>query len=652
MRKLLLWFIALSILVSFTAAQNLYQQDSLLLELAVQSGFTLTATSSSATLQEVSADLLLFPQEEFRQKMTTINTIGTLKDGLLAFSWNDRQIGKKNYGYTVLIKTTNEQLEVRQKIIYPLAEQQVQGLQEYLKPTPSIDSDNPKVIAKAAELTEGEDDLFKVAFKLASWVEENVNYDLNTLTETASLPASWVLEHRQGVCDEMTSLFVAMARAMGIPARFVSGISYTTSPLFSEHWQPHGWAEVYFPEIGWVSFDITFGEYGYVDVTHIKLQDSFDPGQPATTFQWLANDVQLKAEPLRFEVNVVKEGSFVPEAIQLEQEILDHEVGAGSYNLVKGILKNRESRYAATTLSLAVPKEVEILGRNKRTILLSPKEVRETYWIVKVPDSVAENYIYTFPSIIFSEKNISATDSFTVTKGETTYDQEEIEKLTIVDEEKTYSRKIIFDCLYPRELELGQTDSVRCVIKNQGTINLKDVLFCLGEICETFDLPLNQQEHSEITIQGDKAGLKKLVITAENQEVEKKSVIEYTVLDPPLIKTSTVAPASLIYGQALSMKIILEKSSFTNPRNVTVLIEGPGFSNSWDVNEVARKVELPLQIGDLPLQKKNVFTLSVTWQDQKGKTFSSEQEVMIAGEAESWGDSLKMMLNGILNWFY
>ena len=84
-----------------------------------------------------------------------------------------------------------------------------------------------------------------------------------------------------------------MARSLGIPARFSSGISYSTSDLFPEPWQPHGWAEVYFPGVGWVSFDITFGEYGYIDVTHIKLRDGFDPTEPATKFEWLAEDVKL-----------------------------------------------------------------------------------------------------------------------------------------------------------------------------------------------------------------------------------------------------------------------------------------------------------------------------------------------------------------------
>ena len=94
------------------------------------------------------------------------------------------------------------------------------GLEQYLEPTETIDSDHPDVIAKASELAEGEDDLFVVAFKLASWVEENINYDLKTLDVSVSEKGSWVLQNKRGVCDEMASLFVAILLAgNSVPVR-------------------------------------------------------------------------------------------------------------------------------------------------------------------------------------------------------------------------------------------------------------------------------------------------------------------------------------------------------------------------------------------------------------------------------------------------
>ena len=91
----------------------------------------------------------------------------------------------------------------------------------YLEAGEVIDSENAGIGRQASKIAEGEDDLYGVVYNLATWVEENVDYDLSTLTAESSQKASWVLENRRGVCDEMTSLFIAMCRSLGIPAKFV-----------------------------------------------------------------------------------------------------------------------------------------------------------------------------------------------------------------------------------------------------------------------------------------------------------------------------------------------------------------------------------------------------------------------------------------------
>src|SRR3989344_4645013 len=453
-----LMVIMLTIIVLFSislvqAQENLYQYDSLNLQLNVLGQLSLLPTASNAQINEAQARLLLYPSKDYRQEIINWDSTGEVSGKEVNFVWNDGRIENKNFGYNTLIKTENKRLQVRTKIPFPIRD--TQGNDEYLKPTATIDSNNVEVIAKASELAEGEDDLFKVAFKLSSWVESNVRYDLNSLTESTSQKASWVLQNKIGVCDEMTSLFVAMMRSLGVPARFVSGISYTTSPLFSNPWQPHGWAEVYFPDLGWVSFDIAFGEYGYIDVTHIKLRDGFDPKEPATRYEWLANDVKLVAQDLEMETSIKSKGAIVPENIHLEEEILAPEVAFGSYNLIKGILRNNAPYYAATTLQLAVPPEVVISGRNKRTILMGPGETKETYWIVQVSSKLDKSFIYTFPALIYSEKNITVRKTFTAQTGKPSYSKDEIEKLTVQDEEKSYSRTITITCDYPQALKVG-----------------------------------------------------------------------------------------------------------------------------------------------------------------------------------------------------
>jgi transglutaminase-like putative cysteine protease len=59
----------------------------------------------------------------------------------------------------------------------------------------------------------------------------------------------------EGVCQDHAHVFIAAARAVGMPARYVSGYLYTgdTSDAAS-----HAWVDVWLgPEIGWHSLDVT-----------------------------------------------------------------------------------------------------------------------------------------------------------------------------------------------------------------------------------------------------------------------------------------------------------------------------------------------------------------------------------------------------------
>ncbi|HLD72605.1 MAG TPA: transglutaminase-like domain-containing protein [Candidatus Nanoarchaeia archaeon] len=646
----LLSLISLLLIPFISAEENLYQYDSLRIGLNVDGGFALISTGPSATVKEVSAELLLYPQEDYRQKLLKFGTGGTVKDHVVFFSWTNPILEKKNFGYTSLIETNSQRTEVKTKVLFPL--KGIDQYQKYILPTETIDSDDPTIIAQATELAEGEDDAFKVAFKLASWVEENVKYDLNTLTASASQKASWVLENKEGVCDEMTSLFVAMARAVGIPARFVSGISYTTSELFADNWQPHGWAEVYFPEIGWVSFDIAFGEYGYIDPTHIKLRDGFDPSEPATKYEWLANNVELKFSDLDFNLKLNRKGSILAEEISLAQEVLAKELDFGSYNLIKVLLKNEADYYAATTLQLAIPEEIKIEGRNKRTILLGPKQVKETFWMIKIPENLNSDSWYQFPTLVYSEKNTTVTDSFIAQSGKSFYSQEDIQKLTVTNEEKSYSVKVSFTCNYAKEIKLSQQSKIECSLKNLGNTNLDQVNFCLGDICEKVDLPINQKKSTEITVKAEKTGWNKVLVTADSPEIEKKSSLEFLVYDDPKLEVKTVFPKTIQLDQTFPVKLSLDKKSYTAPEEVIVTVEGMDMENKIELNELTELEEVTLLIDQGRVAKKNEFKITALWKDKNGNLYSSKEEVMVPGEAFGFAGKIELWFNSFVGLFY
>jgi protein-glutamine gamma-glutamyltransferase len=127
----------------------------------------------------------------------------------------------------------------------------------------SIDAGHPAIAALARSLTEGESDPARRVERLIAWTYQNLAKELSTNLTTASQ----VLAHKQGDCTEHALLFVALARAAGIPAREVSGLVYMGDGIQRFGW--HAWAEVDL-DGRWVQVDPSWGE-PLANATHLTL---------------------------------------------------------------------------------------------------------------------------------------------------------------------------------------------------------------------------------------------------------------------------------------------------------------------------------------------------------------------------------------------
>jgi len=132
----------------------------------------------------------------------------------------------------------------------------------FLKPTPFIQSDHPKIRQKLAEIVgPGDPDGVK-ADKLVAWVYKNLEK-----RPVLSVPnALETLENRVGDCNEHAVLLAAFARAAGLPAEVEAGVVYLRGRFFY-----HAWNVLYLRDRGgWVTADSVFGQMP-ADVTHIRF---------------------------------------------------------------------------------------------------------------------------------------------------------------------------------------------------------------------------------------------------------------------------------------------------------------------------------------------------------------------------------------------
>jgi transglutaminase-like putative cysteine protease len=70
--------------------------------------------------------------------------------------------------------------------------------------------------------------------------------------------AAAALHGGEGVCQDRAHVFIAAARALGFPARYVSGY-LLAEPEGFDALASHAWAEAWHPDLGWTGFDPSHG---------------------------------------------------------------------------------------------------------------------------------------------------------------------------------------------------------------------------------------------------------------------------------------------------------------------------------------------------------------------------------------------------------
>ena len=110
----------------------------------------------------------------------------------------------------------------------------------FLKPSPYIESNDPTICQIAEDLKDESLTAWEQVETILRWVRDNVPYKFDTQIHTC-LDA---LESGHGDCEELSSLFIAICRAQGIPARavWVPGHTYPEFYLQDKsgngHWFP------------------------------------------------------------------------------------------------------------------------------------------------------------------------------------------------------------------------------------------------------------------------------------------------------------------------------------------------------------------------------------------------------------------------------
>ena len=99
-----------------------------------------------------------------------------------------------------------------------------------------------------------------------SWIRHNTTYDLDVPADPAGVDSvdHFLFVTHTGFCEQIASSLAVMLRTLGIPTRLVTGYGPGERNPLTGYFEvkqsdAHAWVEVFYPGIGWVPYDPTFG---------------------------------------------------------------------------------------------------------------------------------------------------------------------------------------------------------------------------------------------------------------------------------------------------------------------------------------------------------------------------------------------------------
>ena len=127
----------------------------------------------------------------------------------------------------------------------------------------------PEAWRQALDIKGDKEDVLAISLAIMESIYREFTY-LAGVTN-ANTHATTVLQTKQGVCQDFSHAMVAMCRAIGIPARYVSGYFYdpTRDHSLRGSGASHAWVQVYVEPIGWLALDPTNNKI--VDETYVIL---------------------------------------------------------------------------------------------------------------------------------------------------------------------------------------------------------------------------------------------------------------------------------------------------------------------------------------------------------------------------------------------
>jgi len=556
------------------------------------------------------------------------------EDELFFSITNVRESQELPIGILLSYETSRHFPKVSRQIDFPyfFSESELEEISIYLEPTELINSDHIAIKRSGSDVVEGEEDYYSAIMKVASFVEDRVDYTLDSMTQSATQKASWVLINKKGVCDEISVLFIAMLRSVGIPARFVSGVAYTNSELFDFEWGNHGWTEVYFPGHGWIPFDITYKEMGYTNPLRVAYRKSNDASTGMIEYSWASKDVKLNVyqESMSVYYSITRKDTFNELMPEISIKPAVEKVGFGSFNAIDVEIKNPYNYYLPVSIAISTPKEVVSMDADYAFLVLKPGEKITKRFVVYVADYLLPTYSYTLPATIILNferlnTNFSAARNFDI------YSQD---FFLIEEEADDEGLSVELSCDIAEYLYLNKSNPVACEIANKGNRLLAGKA-CFANECLDVEVFISEIAELNFSYMPKEKGWQKLTLSflgsskPYDVNVIEQPDAEIRVAD---IQTQGITESKVLFE-------VMPEGQLLNAEG-KILINGKE-ATSFNFDEMSIPYEIPVLVGKEWLRKESTsIEMVLKFEDVLGKEYERKGEGLIILEGLSFWDKV------------
>ncbi len=220
---------------------------------------------------------------------------------------SDTRVIRSSTNEILISKPVTQRIKytVRSSLNYSIEESQENLLEAQLLPS----GFNPKTLEQARQWRKQAGSTKNYILRVLDFYNQSFTYTLSPPKLGKNTADEFLFTTQRGFCEHFASSFVILMRAVGIPARVVTGYqggewNEEDQYLIVRQYDAHAWAEVWFSDKGWVRVDPTAAvapnriEQGLLNSLPASEQGLLEPTN-LPSFIWV-NQLLLKWDSLNY----------------------------------------------------------------------------------------------------------------------------------------------------------------------------------------------------------------------------------------------------------------------------------------------------------------------------------------------------------------